>query len=145
MKMYNICAIFCIGVAACQAADVSWMTDFEAAKKAAAEKKVPILADFSGSDWCGWCMRLDKEVFSKKEFMDFAATDVVLLLVDFPRESAQTPAVKEQNEKLAQRYDVEGFPTVLLLDAEGKPLAKTGYRPGGPVPYIQHLKELIGK
>lgn len=122
-----------------------WLTDFEKAKAQAAEQKRPILVDFSGSDWCGWCIKLDEEVFSKKEFKDFAQDNLVLLLIDFPRKSKLTDAEKESNDKLAKQYGVRGFPTVLLLDAEGKVLGKTGYQTGGPSKYVEHLKGLLAK
>lgn len=120
-----------------------WSTDFEAAKKTAAEKKLPILADFSGSDWCGWCIKLDNEVFSKKEFKEFAKDNFVLFLADFPRKKQQDEKVKKQNADLSKKFSIEGFPTVLLMDAEGRVFARTGYERGGTGAYIEHLKKLI--
>lgn len=120
-----------------------WLTDFETAKKTAADKKLPILADFSGSDWCGWCIKLDKEVFSQKEFKEFAKENLVLFLADFPRKKKQDEIIKKQNADLSKKYAIEGFPTVLLMDAEGKVFARTGYERGGAAAYVQHLKKLI--
>ncbi len=120
-----------------------WLTSLGAATKAATEKKVPILVDFSGSDWCGWCIRLDKEVFSKAEFQDFAKERLVLLLVDFPRRKALPADMAKANRALAEKYDVQGFPTVILVDADGNELARTGYRPGGAALYVKHLEELL--
>jgi len=120
-----------------------WLTDFEAAKKAAAEKKVPILADFAGSDWCGWCIKLDGEVFTRKEFKEYANDNLVLFLADFPQRKEQPEQVKRQNKGLADKYGIRGFPTVLLLDAKGKVLARTGYVRGGPEKYVAHIKELL--
>ena len=122
-----------------------WGTDFEAAKKAAAEKKLPILADFSGSDWCGWCIKLDKEVFSKPEFQAYAKDNLVLFLADFPRRTKIAPALEKANRALAEKYGVRGFPTVLLLDAEGKVLGRTGYQRGGPEAYVTHVKGLLAE
>lgn len=122
-----------------------WLTDFEAAKKNAAEKKLPILVDFSGSDWCGWCIKLEKEVFSRKEFKRYAKDSLVLFLADFPSRKKQSETVKKQNRALAEKYGVRGYPTVLLLDADGKVLARTGYRKGGAKGYVKHLKKLLGK
>ena len=126
-----------------QAPGNDWLTDLEQAKKTAAEKKLPILADFSGSDWCGWCIKLDSEVFSKKEFKDFARGNLVLFMADFPRTKKQDEKTRKQNAELMKKYEVEGFPTVLMMDAEGKVFARTGYEPGGAAAYIAHLKELI--
>jgi len=122
-----------------------WLRDFEAAKKAAGEKKRPILVDFSGSDWCGWCMKLDKEVLSQKAFKDYAKDNLVLFVADFPQKKKLPEMETKQNEKLAKTYKVRGFPTVLLLDAEGKTLAETGYKPGGAEKYVAHIKELLTK
>jgi len=126
-----------------EASTGAWLADFEAAKKASAEKKLPILADFSGSDWCGWCIKLDKEVFSQNEFKEFAKGNLVLFMADFPREKKLEEKIRKQNDALMKKYNVEGFPTVLLLDAEGKVLARTGYKPGGAAAYVEHLKKLI--
>lgn len=134
------------GLFGCSAlAGEEWLTDFNKAKKEAVEKNLPILADFSGSDWCGWCIKLDKEVFSQKEFKAFAKDRVVLFLADFPRAKELAAEVKAQNEQLMQTYGVQGFPTVLLLDAGGKVIARTGYRRGGATAYVDYLKELLTK
>jgi len=122
---------------------VAWLTDFEAAKKLAEERKVPILVNFAGTDWCGWCIKLDKEVFSKEEFKKFAKDNLVLFLADFPSRKKQPDKVKRQNKALADRYGIQGFPTVLLLDGNGKVLGRTGYRRGGAKKYVAHLKKVL--
>jgi len=124
--------------------ELEWMTDFEAAKELAEEEDKLILADFSGSDWCPPCMMLEEKVFSQPEFSKFAEKEVILLLVDFPRQKEQPEEVKKQNEKLAQRYGIKGLPTVLLLNHEGKVQARTtGYQRGGAEKYVKKLKELL--
>jgi thioredoxin-related protein len=120
-----------------------WLTDLAAAQKLAAEKNRPILVDFSGSDWCGWCIKLDKEVFSQEAFKAYADENLVLLMLDFPRRKELPAEQRQQNNMLMRQYGVEGFPTVLLLDKDGKEIARTGYREGGPAAYVKHLKELI--
>ncbi len=122
-----------------------WKTDLPAALKEAKKDKKAVLVDFSGSDWCGWCIRLDKEVFSKPEFKKFAKEKLVLVLIDFPRGKKQSNELKIANQKLAQKYKVMGFPTVLLLDANGKTLLTTGYKSGGPKKYIEHLEAAMKK
>ena len=117
-----------------------WMTDMDKAMKLSEKTGKPILADFSGSDWCGWCIRLDKEVFSRKAFKDFAKENLILVLVDFPRAGKMTQKQKMANMALAKKYKVEGFPTVLLLDSKGKVIFQTGYQKGGAKKYIEHLK-----
>ena len=123
----------------------TWLDDFEQAKKEAAKRGVPILADFSGSDWCGWCIRLDKEVFSEKAFSEYAAKNLVLFVADFPQRKKLPKKVAEQNRRLAMRYRVEGFPTVLLLDKKGTLLGRTGYLQGGAKAYVKHVKALLAK
>jgi thioredoxin-related protein len=121
------------------------MTDFaEAQKKAAAEGK-DLFINFTGSDWCGWCIRLDKEVFSKPLFIYEAQKRFVFVYVDFPRNQKQSNTLKAQNEKLAQRYEVQGFPTIILAQADGQPYAQTGYEEGGPMAYLEQLAKLQQK
>ena len=120
----------------------AWTTDFEAAKKAATEQKKDLLMSFTGSDWCGPCMMLDEEVFAKEDFQKGAQESYVLVNLDFPQKTKQEAALKQQNEKLAETYSIEGFPTVLLCDEQAKPYAVTGYQPGGSAAYLEHLKEL---
>lgn len=122
-----------------------WLTSLEDAKAESAKRNVPILADFSGSDWCGWCMKLEKEVFTTPEFKEYASKNLVLLLVDFPHQKHQSPKLKKQNKELAEQFNVDGFPTVVLLDAKGKELGRTGYRPGGGESYVKHLQQLLQK
>jgi protein disulfide-isomerase len=119
-----------------------WLDDFEKAKKLAAEKKLPILAYFSGSDWCGWCKRLDSEVLSQEVFKKFAGENFVLFIADFPSRKKQGPEVVKQNKELQKRYGVEGFPTLLVLKTDGAVTARTGYRRGGAAKYVDHLREI---
>jgi len=143
MKTAIVSALLWLGMAGMVAADGIWLTDFDQAKKMAAEKNLPILADFAGSDWCGWCIRLDTEVFSKDEFKKYAKDNVILFLADFPRHKELPEKEAKQNETLAEHYGIEGLPTVLLLDSTGKVLAQTGYQAGGAEAYVDHIKGLL--
>ena len=121
-----------------------WLDDFEAAKKLAAAENKLLFVDFTGSDWCGWCIRLEKEVLSKKEFLDGVKDKFVLVFLDSPQNKKLIlPATAKQNAELVERYGIRGFPTVLILDAEGAELAKTGYRRGGAELYVAHLEVLL--
>ena len=117
-----------------------WITDFEDAREIAAADGKYILINFTGSDWCGWCKRLNREVFRQAEFKAFADANLVLLELDFPKWKKQSPALEEANERLRRRYNVRGFPTILLTDASGRVVLSTGYRRGGAGPYVAHLK-----
>lgn len=125
-------------------AEATWSTDMSAAlKQAQAEKKV-VFVNFTGSDWCGWCIRLKQEVFDQPDFQQFAAENLVLVELDFPRRKQIPAALKKQNEKLAQQYQVEGFPTIFLINGAGKTLAKAGYAAGGPRAYVEKLMKIPG-
>ena len=121
-----------------------WGHDWEAAKAQAKKENKPILINFTGTDWCGWCIRLEKEVFTKKAFKDYAKENLVLMEVDFPRKKKQSDEVKAQNKKLDKEFKIEGYPTIFLLDAEGNKISgDIGYREGGPEKYVEHLKSLL--
>ena len=123
----------------------NWLTDLSVVQAKAKEEGKPILMDFTGSDWCGWCIKLKKEVFSKPAFIDYANEHLILMTVDFPNRKQQEESLKDQNNILMDAYNVKGFPTIILVDAEGKVLGETGYRRGGPEPYVEHLKSLLNK
>lgn len=125
---------------------VGWTDDYDAAlKKAAAERKF-VVADFSGSDWCGWCKRLDREVFDTEMFRKEATNRFVLLMIDTPmNKSLLSDKAKTQNPALVKKYAIRGFPTVLMLDQNGKVVHQTGYQAGGPVPYLEMLNAAAEK
>lgn len=123
----------------------TWETNYaEAVTKAKKENKT-LLLDFTGSDWCGWCIKLDREVFSKKEFQAYAQENLVMVKLDFPRRKQLPEAEQTQNQKLAGKYGVQGLPTILLLDKNEKLLLQTGYQRGGPEKYVKHLEAAIKK
>jgi thioredoxin-related protein len=152
MKIKHILAAVCaasLGFTSALAGGEGWTHDFAAAKKQAADEKQDLLIDFTGSDWCSWCIKLNEEVFSRDAFKTGVKDKFVLVELDYPRKpenvaklSAET---KAQNEELQEKYGIQGFPSILLCDAEGKPFAKTGYQPGGPEKYVAHLDELRAK
>ncbi len=123
-----------------------WTDDFEAAQKRAAKEAKPMLVLFTGSDWCIWCKRLEGEVFSQEAFSKAIPKEMVAVFLDFPSdESLVTPARRMKNEWLGRIYGIRGYPTVLLMDAKGEVFAKTGYRPGGAEPYVEHLRQLVAE
>lgn len=123
--------------------EFKWETDLEVAKKRAKDEKKDILVDFTGSDWCGWCIKLKKEVFDQPEFKEYAKKSLVMLELDFPRKTELPAKLKEQNEKMAKDFKVDGFPTILLMNSRGKEVARTGYQEGGPEAYVKHIKKLL--
>jgi len=124
------------------AAKSGWLTNYDQAQKEAQSKNRLLLMDFTGSDWCGWCIMLDKEVFSKPEFKEYANKNLVLLELDFPRMKKMPPETTAQNERLLMKYGIQGFPTVVVFDSSGKPLGALGYQAGGPQAFIAELERL---
>jgi thioredoxin-related protein len=144
-KILSLCCVTFLGLAASAFAAEGWMTNFEAAKAKAKAENKPMLVDFTGSDWCGWCIKLDKEVFSQAEFKEYADNELVLVELDFPRSKKQAAELKAQNEALAQQYGIRGFPTVLVLSPEGELIEKTGYQRGGADAYVEHIQEILAQ
>ena len=126
-----------------KSAGALWHENFEEAAALAKREKKPMLLYFTGSDWCGWCKKLHAEVLDRPEFTKWAAENVILVKLDFPRRKEQSEEIKKQNEELAGKYRVRGFPTVILLNSRGREIATTGYQPGGAAAYVTHLKSLL--
>ena len=121
-----------------------WLTDLPAAQaRAAAENKL-VLLDFTGSDWCGWCMRLKAEVFSKTEFEAFAQENLILVEIDFPQHTAQSAELRSANRALSRQFRIQGYPTIILLDRASRAIGQLGYMPGGPGPFIAEIQKLSG-
>jgi len=129
------------------AAELNWLTDLDKAQSQAKTEKKLVLMDFTGSDWCGYCKMLEKEVFSTPQFSNWAKKYLVLVTVDFPHQTPLSAAVKSQNAELAKKYPAHGYPTIVVTDADGKMLAtKVGYSPGtGAAKYIADLEAEITK
>ena len=131
--------LFAISLPSCRT--FSWRTDLPAAAAEARSSQRLLLLNFSGSDWCGWCQRLDTEVFSTSAFQDYAAENLVCVLADFPRRTSLAPALQARNERLLRHFGVEGFPTLLLFSPAGELIGRLGYQPGGPPAMIQAIEQ----
>jgi thioredoxin-related protein len=128
-----------------QASEPSWGTDLPAALNQARSENKMVLLDFTGSDWCGWCIKFDKDVLSTDKFAGYANSKLVLVKLDFPRHKGQDAALKQANEQLSKRFGVDGFPTLVLLNSAGKELGRqVGYAKGGADAFIAEL-EKFGK
>jgi len=126
--------------AAAQSSGLSWGTDLPGALNQARSNNKMVLLDFTGSDWCPWCIKFDGEVLSTGGFASYAGNKLVLVKLDFPRHTPQDAALKQANQELYQRFNVGGYPTYILLDSSGKELGRqVGYRPGGPDAFITEL------
>jgi len=124
------------------AGEAVWLEDFAAAKAQAARQNKRMLLDFTGSNWCGWCKKLDAEVFATPEFKAYAAKNLILVKLDFPRGIPQPEAIKKQNEALAREYGIDGFPTLIILGSNGVQFGELPYQPGGPAVTIASLEQL---
>lgn len=140
--------ILALAVAACLATSLTapaaegWGTDPDKGVAEAKGTKKLVLLDFTGSDWCGWCIRLNKEVFAQPEFQEYAKENLVLVELDFPKKKAQDSSIRARNENLLQKYGVQGFPTIVVLNGDGKKVGELGYVKGGPAAFIAELKKI---
>jgi protein disulfide-isomerase len=123
-----------------------WQDNFKAASAQAQKDNKAMLLNFTGSDWCPWCIKMDQEVLDSKDFTTYAAENLVLVTVDFPAHKQLSSTVTEQNAALQQKFAIQGFPTFVVLDSKGNKLAQmVGYQPGGPAAFINQVKQAIAK
>lgn len=123
-----------------------WSHDMAAAMKQAKEEKKDLLMDFTGSDWCGWCIKLNEEVFSQEAFKKDAPSHFILVELDFPNDTSHlSEETQKQNAEWRDKLAVAGYPTIFLADEQGRPYAQTGYQDGGADKYVAHLAELREK
>jgi thiol-disulfide isomerase/thioredoxin len=120
-----------------------WFEDHDLARAKARETGRPILVNFTGSDWCGYCIRMREEIFDTGIFAAWAKDHVVLLECDFPRSRQLPRVIVTQNEQLADRFAIAGFPTIVLLDGDGRELTRSGYRRGGAAAWITAFEQEI--
>jgi protein disulfide-isomerase len=136
-------AIFSFGIVNARAQDANWLSDYNKAVDTARVEHKDILLDFTGSDWCPWCIKMDQEVLNTREFKDYADKNLVLVLVDFPQGKQPPQNVQDQNAALQSQFGAEGFPTFILVGKDGKVLGRQdGYLEGGPSAFIAKLESM---
>ena len=152
MKKTFLLFILFFGLATAQSQELKWHTDVKEAISIGNKEHKPLLLFFTGSDWCGWCIRLQKEVLLTPEFAKWADENVILVELDYPRRTAQTDEIKKQNGELQQAFAIQGFPTIHFANAsdkEGKVnfegLGKTGYVAGGPAAWLAEANKILLK
>lgn len=119
-----------------------WMNDANKAFKIANDEKRPIILDFTGSDWCGWCKKIDREIFDTPEFKKWVKENKVILLeLDFPKGVKQSDQLRAQNYYLSQEYNIQGYPTILIVN-NGKGI-QMGYQKGGPEAWIKSVESQL--
>lgn len=145
MKTLRLTLLASLAVALSTQAAV-WKTDFEAAKAEAKRSGKVVVMNFTGSDWCGYCIKMKKETLDMKAFADYADKNAVLVEVDFPSRKRLPAAQQKANDALKKKYDVEGYPTFVVTDADGKELGRqVGYLQGGPLAFIDKIQKLKTK
>lgn len=123
-----------------------WLTDLDKALEIAKKDKKIVLINFTGSDWCGWCIKFKNEVLTKDEFLSYADKNLVLVELDFPAKKQLPADLKKKNNELKEKYKVNGFPTFVVLNADGKEIGRqVGYTEGGPGPFIKKLEGFKNK
>ena len=152
MKKFIIALFLFAGSFAVEAQELTWHTDVNKATDLSNKTKKPMLLFFTGSDWCGWCIRLQKEVLKTPEFAAWAKDNVILVELDFPRRSPMTPELQKQNMEMQQAFRVQGYPTVWITNATRKDgklafdqLGSTGYVAGGPAKWLEGANKILGK
>ncbi|MFV8357391.1 thioredoxin family protein [Flavobacterium sp. XS1P32] len=152
MKKIIVALLLFAGSFAAEAQELVWEINVTKAMAISNETKKPLLLFFTGSDWCGWCIRLQKEVLKTPEFATWAKENVVLVELDYPSRAPQTPEIKKQNEELQMAFGIQGFPTIILANAttkEGKVnfegIGRTGYVAGGPIAWLAVVNGFLKK
>ena len=142
-RLFLFAATVSLVFAAFARAESDWQHDWNKAQEEAKTNHKLLFLNFTGSDWCGWCIKLDKDIFSQQEFKNFAHDNLVLVELDFPRRKSQPTEERKQNMELAQKYEVLGFPTIVVVNGNGQTVWKfDGYFPGGPEAFIAQLQKL---
>jgi thioredoxin-related protein len=140
MKKIAILLLSCCGLFQAVAADPGWLTNVPQALAQAKKENKMVLLNFTGSDWCGWCIKFKSEALETQEFATYAARNLVCVEVDFPRKTPISAALKQANKALAAQYKVTGYPTFVVLSKDGKELGRQdGYQAGGPKAFMAWL------
>ena len=152
MKKTLVLLLLIFGSVAVQAQELNWHTNVKEAIALGNKQKKPLLLFFTGSDWCGWCIRLQKEVLKTPEFEKWANENVILVELDYPRRTPQSTEIKKQNDELQQEFSIQGFPTIFFANGTNKGgkvnferLGNTGYVAGGPTAWLEVANGILKK
>lgn len=146
LKTWILATLAGAALAVAQAGELTWLTDLAKAQTLAKTEKKAVLINFTGSDWCSFCIKLKKEVFDTAEFQKYAAEKLVLVELDFPKKKTLPDDVKKANAAAKDKYQVRGFPTLVLLGSDGAKLGqKVGYGGGGSAAVIKELSEFAAR
>jgi thioredoxin-related protein len=140
MKKIAVMLLTCCALVSAIGAEQQWLTSLPQAVAQAQKQNKMILLNFTGSDWCSWCIKFKKEALDTPEFNAYAATNLVLVEVDFPNKTPQSAALKAANKTLGEHYKATGYPTFVVLGKDGKEIGRqVGYEKGGAKAFISRL------
>jgi protein disulfide-isomerase len=148
MKRYLVCFLMVLGIQlfaenlAVQP-HISWYTNYNDALKVSQASSKPMVLFFTGSDWCSWCTKLEKEALETSDFINAVGDKLIFVKLDYPRKGNPDPALKAQNEELQKKFSIRGYPTLIVISPIEQQIGITGYRPGGGQDYADHLKKMV--
>lgn len=145
MKKFTMLTIFLFSLMMstfATGAELSWQTNFAQASQQAQSSGKPIVMLFTGTDWCYWCKRLERDILQNPEFVNAVNDKFIFVFLDFPRGSPQNPTLSAQNEQLANKFNVNSFPTIIILDSKGQFLSKPTYDRENPRSLADQLLRL---
>jgi len=140
---FFIAAFFTLTAQDAFADGIKWHTSYDQAVKLSESTSKPMVLFFTGSDWCGWCKKLEKEALDTPEFAEAAGEAFIFVKLDFPMKKSLDAAETAQNNELKKKYNVRGFPTLIILDNNQEPVGLTGYQTGGGKRYAEHLLKMV--
>lgn len=138
-------SIYPENLVAMESKKILWMSDYDKAVTLAKSSSKPVVLFFTGSDWCSWCAKIEKEVLNTSEFSDAISDKMLFVKIDFPNRTKLDQKIVEQNGNLQKKFMVKSFPTIILIDPEQQLIGMTGYRAGGGKPYAQHLMRMVNE
>ncbi len=142
-RKLSIAGIIVFFVLSLWAGNINWQYNIEEALQKAEISNKHVFVFFTGSDWCSWCDKLNSEVFNFPVFQDYVQENMIMVKLDFPRSNIISKEQQDYNNARQAKYDIQGFPSVLILDSSGKVIVQTGYREGGAASYVKFLQESI--
>lgn len=138
-----IITLFCCCEAQQNTGQIQWQDSYQKALEQSKSSSKPVLLFFTGSDWCGWCSKLEEEALNTQEFVQTAGPQFIFVKLDFPLYSPIDPQIAVRNKELRKKFDVRSFPTIIIVDETGRQIGSTGYRPGGGKEYAGHLIRMV--
>ena len=143
-SLFMFCAaFFIVGAMSNGTSTLSWYTDYSKALEVSKKTNKPIVLFFTGSDWCTWCNKMEAEILSQSDFVSAVGDKFIFVKLDFPMKTKLDANIEAQNNALMDKYNVEGFPTLIIIDSKEKYITKANYQQGGAKNFASHLQKLV--